>query len=102
MAEFILETAAKGGKRADGKKLDWNREWKKSPENQQMLDEIVRIKDTRSQMPPPPLTDQHEFASPVTVQTIMLTKRLFTQYWRNPSYLYGKLFVSVIVGGKFF
>jgi ABC-type multidrug transport system permease subunit len=28
----------------------------------------------------------------------MLTKRLFTQYWRDPSYLYGKLFVAVIIG----
>jgi len=28
----------------------------------------------------------------------MLTKRVFTQYWRDPSYLYGKLFVAVIVG----
>ncbi|KAK6586232.1 hypothetical protein PZA11_001289 [Diplocarpon coronariae] len=26
VAEFILETAAKGGKRGDGKKLDWNEE----------------------------------------------------------------------------
>ncbi len=28
----------------------------------------------------------------------MLTQRIFRQHWRSPSYLYGKLFVSVIVG----
>jgi len=31
-------------------------------------------------------------------QTAELCKRIFRQYWRSPSYLYGKLFVSVIVG----
>merc|ERR1711900_83683 len=34
----------------------------------------------------------------VASQTVELTKRLFIQYWRDPSYLYGKLFTSVIIG----
>lgn len=29
---------------------------------------------------------------------MMLTKRVFRQHWRDPSYYYGKLFVSVIIG----
>lgn len=32
------------------------------------------------------------------LQTTLLTKRVFIQYWRDPSYLYGKLFVSVVIG----
>jgi len=41
---------------------------------------------------------QREFAASAWLQTIELTKRTFKQYWRDPSYIYGKLFVSVIVG----
>ncbi len=98
IAEFILETAAKGGKRADGKKLNWNEEWKESQENKDLLAEIEQIKAERSKIPPPKIDTQHEYASPVWLQITMLTRRMFTQYWRDPSYLYGKLFVAVIVG----
>ena len=31
-------------------------------------------------------------------QTYHLMMRIFRQYWRDPSYYYGKLFVSVIIG----
>ncbi|KAE8444259.1 hypothetical protein EG329_000759 [Mollisiaceae sp. DMI_Dod_QoI] len=98
VAEFILETAAKGGKRADGKKLKWNDEWANSEENRLMKEEIQRIKAERGKVQPPENVEQYEFASPVALQTTELTKRLFTQYWRDPSYLYGKLFTSVIIG----
>jgi ATP-binding cassette subfamily G (WHITE) protein 2 (SNQ2) len=98
IAEFILETAAKGGQREDGKKLNWNDEWLNSNEARGIKEEIQRIKETRSKTKAPEATDQHEFASPVALQTTELTKRLFLQYWRDPSYLYGKLFTSVIIG----
>ncbi|KAL2067303.1 hypothetical protein VTL71DRAFT_1727 [Oculimacula yallundae] len=98
VAEFILETAAKGGKREDGKKLDWNKEWLNSEEAKSVLKEIEKIKSERSQVQPTSQAEQHEFASPVASQTVELTKRLFVQYWRDPSYLYGKLFTSVIIG----
>lgn len=97
VAEFILETAAKGGKR-DGKTVDWNEEWRNSEQNRQLLEEIERIREERSKLPPPEAGKQYEYAAPVTTQTALLTKRLFLQYWRDPSYYYGKLFVSVIIG----
>jgi ATP-binding cassette subfamily G (WHITE) protein 2 (SNQ2) len=98
VAEFILETAAKGGKREDGKRLNWNREWRESKENQALLEEIARINSTRSQLPAPEATSRHEFATSTSLQTALLTKRLFIAYWRDPSYLYSKLFVSVVIG----
>ena len=98
IAEFILETAAKGGKRRDGKKLNWNEEWLHSEEAKKVLEDIEIMKKERSKIEPSSIGEQHEFASPVPLQTAELTKRLFIQYWRDPSYLYGKLFVSVIVG----
>ena len=98
IAEFILETAAKGGKRKDGKHLNWNEEWRKSQENQHLLADIAKINQEREKVPPKEQADQREFASPVWLQITMLTRRMFTQHWRDPSYLYGKLFVAVIVG----
>lgn len=100
VAEFILETAAKRPKREDGTRIDWNVEWRESQEAQDVLSEINNLKLTRSKSAGAhkKKDDETEFAAPVWTQTTMLTRRLFTQYWRDPSYLYGKLFVAVIVG----
>jgi ATP-binding cassette, subfamily G (WHITE), member 2, SNQ2 len=100
VAEFILETAAKGGTRGkDGKRLNWNREWLHSQENKDLLAEINRLKNSRSKVASTiEAKAKHEFAAPIWTQTIELTKRTFIQHWRDPSYLYGKLFVSVIIG----
>jgi len=98
VAEFILEIAAKSRKRPDGSKVDWNEEWKNSENAKAVLSEIDNIKAERSKLPQPEAGTQHEFAAPVWTQTTMLTQRIFKQYWRDPSYLYGKLFVATIVG----
>jgi ABC-type multidrug transport system ATPase subunit/ABC-type multidrug transport system permease subunit len=98
VAEFVLETAAKATQR-DGKQVDWNEEWRTSNENREMLAEIERIRAERSKLPIEESGgSQHEFAAPTPVQIELLTKRMFLQYWRDPSYYYGKLFVSVIIG----
>ena len=98
IAEFILETAAKGGKREDGKRLNWNEEWRDSQEYQGVLVEIDRVNKEREKIPPKAADTQHEYASPVWLQITTLTRRMFTQHWRDPSYLYGKIFVAVITG----
>ncbi|GAQ41025.1 hypothetical protein AtubIFM55763_005022 [Aspergillus tubingensis] len=97
VAEFILETAAKATKK-DGKSFDWNEEWRNSEQNQKILDEIKTIREERSKIPLDEQGVPYEFAAPVTTQTYLLMMRLFRQYWRDPSYYYGKLFVSVIIG----
>lgn len=97
VAEFILETAAKAT-RKHGRRMDWNEEWRNSEQNREVLDEIERIKQERSKVPMAEAGEQYEFAAPTTLQTYLLTKRIFLQYWRDPSYYYGKLFVSVIIG----
>jgi ATP-binding cassette, subfamily G (WHITE), member 2, SNQ2 len=98
VAEFILETAAKGGSRGkDGKRLNWNKEWLNSDENKALYQRISEIKAARSKVPPPE-GPTYAFAAPVYLQTIELTKRTFIQQWRDPSYVYGKLFTAVIIG----
>jgi ATP-binding cassette, subfamily G (WHITE), member 2, SNQ2 len=103
VAEFILETAAKGGSRGtDGKRVNWNKSWLESEEYALRLKEITQLKDTRSKAvadhPRPADKKQYAFAAPVWEQTYLLTKRTFINHWRDPSYIYGKLFVSVIIG----
>ena len=100
VAEFILETAAKPARRPDGTRINWNDEWKKSQEAQDVIEEIEGLKLTRSKTIPEAKRKelQREFAAPVWTQTTELLRRTIKQYWRDPSYLYGKLFVSVIVG----
>ncbi|KAI9711691.1 MAG: hypothetical protein M1828_001802 [Chrysothrix sp. TS-e1954] len=97
IAEFILEIAAKTRRRADGSRVNWNEEWRRSDEAKRVDEEIEAIKNERCRLPEPEKGSQHAFAAPIWTQTGMLTQRLFRQYWRDPSYLYGKLFSAVIV-----
>ncbi|KAI9690213.1 MAG: hypothetical protein M1822_009174 [Bathelium mastoideum] len=99
VAEFILETAAKPQKGPDGRRIKWNDEWKNSEENKKLLQEIQQIKEERSRSGKGEKQQEgSEFAAPIWTQTLELTKRTFIQYWRNPSYFYGKIFVATIVG----
>lgn len=98
IAEFILEIAAKPRRREDGSRVDWNAEWRDSENAKSIKQEINAICGDRGKQPEPDKKNQHAYAAPVWTQTTMLTQRVFRQYWRDPSYLYGKLFTSVIVG----
>ncbi|KAK7943645.1 ABC-2 type transporter-domain-containing protein [Apiospora aurea] len=101
IAEFLLETAARPHKKPDGTKVNWNEEWRNSAQAEAVIEEIDGLKKVRSRASQPdrPSKEQElEFAAPVWLQTTELTKRMFRQYWRDPSYLYGKFFTSVIMG----
>lgn len=101
VAEFILETAARPHRRPDGTKVDWNEEWRTSPEAAQVIEFIDGLKTTRSRATEGAADDKGshaEYAAPTWLQCVELTKRMFRQHWRDPSYIYGKLFTSVIVG----
>ncbi|KAI3341371.1 hypothetical protein F4824DRAFT_496120 [Ustulina deusta] len=103
VAEFILETAACPHKREDGTKVDWNEEWRNSEQAAKVIEEIDGLKRVRSAATDPNQDTKkkevyREYAASIWTQTVELTKRMFRQYWRDPSYLYGKFFVAVIVG----
>ncbi|AEO64846.1 uncharacterized protein THITE_2111183 [Thermothielavioides terrestris NRRL 8126] len=115
VAEFLLETAIKGGRRPDGRRINWSDEWRSSPENKHVLAEIQQLKAERSKAAvvvsssSPSSTSSsssssaaseqdHEFAAPVAQQILLLTKRMFVRQWREPSYLYGRLFTAVVIG----
>ncbi|PHH61774.1 hypothetical protein CDD81_7985 [Ophiocordyceps australis] len=94
VAEFLLETGAKSQDRQH-----WNSQWAQSHEKRLVLHDIEAMKRQRSsrvdQQPP---VEHHEFAAPVWLQIALLTRRMFVNQWRQPSYVYGKLFTAVIVG----
>ncbi|KAL2203403.1 hypothetical protein CC79DRAFT_1279575 [Sarocladium strictum] len=101
IAEFVLETAARPHRRPDGSKINWNSEWRNSKEAQAVLDEIDSLQRTRSSAvagDAPSNTPKKEFAVGPWLQATQLTQRMFRQHWRNPSYVYGKLFTAVIMG----
>ncbi|KAI1641146.1 ABC-2 type transporter-domain-containing protein [Biscogniauxia mediterranea] len=105
VAEFIIETAARPHRRPDGTKVDWNEEWLRSEQARRVVDEIDGLKRTRSTVaaassrPAKDAEDEdREYAASTWRQTVELTRRMFRQYWRDPSYVYGKFFVSVVVG----
>jgi ATP-binding cassette, subfamily G (WHITE), member 2, SNQ2 len=101
VAEFILETAAKNSKNKKGQRINWDEEWRDSDNQKEILAEIDRIHADRKNAASKEAAwkgDEREFSASIWLQTTMLTKRVFIQHWRDPSYLYGKLFVSVIIG----
>ncbi|RYP13336.1 hypothetical protein DL765_006926 [Monosporascus sp. GIB2] len=103
IAEFILETAARPHRRPDGTKVDWNEEWLRSEQAQRVIEEIDGLKAQQQRQPEEKDQKQHgsavvEYAAPAWLQTTELTKRMFRQQWRDPSYVYGKLFVAVVTG----
>jgi ABC-type multidrug transport system ATPase subunit len=100
VAEFLLETVTRGGQTQDGKRIDWVEEWRSSEESRGVLAEIERIHTERGKVPQPEKSSVYTFATPVWTQTFLLTRRMFRQQWREPSYVYGRLFVSVVIGSK--
>ncbi|GKT48118.1 brefeldin A resistance protein [Colletotrichum spaethianum] len=96
VAEFILETASTPSVK-DGKRIDWNDEWLISDEHKAIVAEIDQITAERR---PPTTTSaaQTEFAASTAYQCLLLTKRMFVQHWREPQYLYSRVFVHTIMG----
>lgn len=93
IAEFLIETGARASSREH-----WNEQWRQSEENKALIQEVEEIKRQRSQVEAPQKILTHEFAAPVMQQIQLLTKRMFINQWRQPSYIYGKFFTSVMVG----
>lgn len=102
IAEFILETPVRVHKRADGSRINWNKEWVESPEARRVIEEIEMIKSgetsNEQQKQLGSANPQTSFAASTYLQTMELTKRMFRQHWRDPSYIYGRFFAAVVFG----
>jgi ATP-binding cassette subfamily G (WHITE) protein 2 (PDR) len=97
-AEWMLEViGAAPGSYTD---VDWFQTWRNSPEYQEAHAELDRLIDegpkgdalerTETQVKREGKAEYAQFAAPFTHQMWEVQKRVFTQYWRTPSYIYSK------------
>lgn len=101
-AEYILELAGAG---ASGQSTqDWPALWRESPEAKKVESELYRLHETlRNKNAPSQTTSQDsntEFAMPFWDQLIAVMIRVFQQYWRTPSYIYGKFVLGIASARK--
>ncbi|PVH92147.1 hypothetical protein DM02DRAFT_544241 [Periconia macrospinosa] len=95
-AEFMLEIAGAGSK---GKATqDWAEVWKASPEASEVQNELDRIHEAKRHEAVTGLDEEglREFAMPFHQQLYHVTKRVFQQYWRTPTYIWGKLLLGIL------
>ncbi|PVH71205.1 putative ABC multidrug transporter, partial [Cadophora sp. DSE1049] len=105
-AEYILETVAAGASVLS--KHDWPDIWKSSDQFRDVKAEQDRIHHEMSSMSIISRNggDKGEFAMPLYVQIIYTMVRVFQQYWRTPSYIWGKILLigvsALFIGFSFF
>jgi ATP-binding cassette subfamily G (WHITE) protein 2 (PDR) len=82
--------------------VDWHQTWLESPELSNVRDHLEQIKKERSAVgvDPAQSTQAHhaEFAASLFTQYWVVQERVFQQYWRTPSYIWSKFFLSIATG----
>lgn len=90
-AEWILELVGKHATKA------WPEIWLSSPQKQAIDAELSRLEDNRRAVQTPAKSEElWEFAAPFSQQLLIVTKRVFQQYWRSPAYIWSKGFLLVV------
>ena len=100
-AEWILETVgAAPGSHTD---IEWPQVWRDSPELgkvherlAEMKDELPALRPVRTNEADMQKSSYREFAAPFMPQLWEVQKRVFSQYWRTPSYIYSKCALSIL------
>ncbi|KFZ16937.1 hypothetical protein V501_01998 [Pseudogymnoascus sp. VKM F-4519 (FW-2642)] len=97
-AEFILETVGAGiNSRTDGVGKGWADTWAQSPEATQIASEIQHLQSEEHAVENFE-DDPDSFSTSTARQTLLLTKRILTNQWRNVTYMYSKIWVHVVCG----
>lgn len=99
-AEWMLEViGAAPGTHSD---TDWHSVWKDSPEFREVKDELRSLenepKEKSTITSEASSENSKEFASPFMTQLAVVTRRVFEQYWRTPSYIFAKLSLCTMSG----
>ncbi|EEP75711.1 hypothetical protein UREG_00558 [Uncinocarpus reesii 1704] len=97
-AEYMLNVVGAG---PSGKsEQDWPTIWNQSEEARKVQEEIDRIhaEKEKDESPQDSLGPTSEFAMPFRSQIYYVTVRVFQQYWRTPSYIWGKLLLGFMAG----
>ncbi|PGH03298.1 hypothetical protein GX51_04168 [Blastomyces parvus] len=108
-AEWMLEVigAAPGSK----SEINWPEVWRDSPERKAVHAHLDELKATLSEKGQAALAnrnpeDYREFAAPFSAQVWECLVRVFSQYWRSPTYIYSKFALcslsALFIGFSFF
>lgn len=102
-AEYMIELAGTGVTKHSTQ--DWHEIWRESPEAMEVKAELDRLVEVGSQnetetTKSAPLEQYSEFAMPFRHQLLAVLVRVFQQYWRTPTYIYGKFFLGVSCARK--
>lgn len=90
--------------------IDWIDTWKNSAEYRAVRQHLADLKEQRPREVGEQDTKQdkssyREFAASTPVQITQVTKRIFQQLWRTPSYIYSKtalcVFSSLFIGFRY-
>lgn len=95
-AEYVLDMVA-----GDGcPEVDWPTAWNKSPEREEVVDELERIHLARRGSVHDPVSDDDssEFAMPLSTQLFIVLQRCFQGYFRQPDYIYAKFILGIASG----
>ncbi|CAG8274635.1 unnamed protein product [Penicillium salamii] len=95
-AEWMLDViGAAPGSHSD---IDWPAAWNESAEKAAVVQHLGELKSSLSQKAPDAgaETEHREFASSTRVQLWECLSRVFSQYWRTPSYIYSKIILSIL------
>lgn len=95
-AEWMLEVI--GAAPGSHSEIDWPEVWNNSKEKQAVRAHLAELKTTLSHIPKENGAQDGygEFAAPTVVQLKECVLRVFSQYWRTPSYIYSKLSLSIL------
>ncbi|KAM0324525.1 hypothetical protein ACHAQA_007910 [Verticillium albo-atrum] len=97
-AEYMLEVI--GAAPGTHTEIDWPAVWRQTPEYLGVQGELSRLgagrPTSRTAAPDDHLSQSghEEFAAPFSAQMRLVTKRVFQQYWRSPSYIHSKAILS--------
>ena len=92
-AEYMLDVVGTSAKH--GSSIDWPSVWRASPEYQDVRRELDRLsRQSEGNAADPDPAALAEFAASFSVQLTQVTKRVFQQYWRTPSYIFSKFILS--------
>ncbi|OQE46403.1 hypothetical protein PENCOP_c001G07055 [Penicillium coprophilum] len=96
-AEYMLEVIGAGN--PDYKGQDWGDVWANSPESKQLSADLEDlIASRRNAQTDGNIKDDREYAMPLSVQIVAVTKRAFVAYWRVPDYIIGKFMLHIFTG----
>ncbi|EOD52405.1 putative abc transporter cdr4 protein [Neofusicoccum parvum UCRNP2] len=104
-AEWLLEVI--GAAPGCSSEVDWAQVWRDSQEHDAVYQELVQLKEKpvglrADNAVSGEVEEYREFAAPFSTQMREVTKRVFQQYWRTPTYIYSKfstcLFSSLFIG----